>query len=195
LCLESTGYSKLTIDYDKKTIAKTKKDLMIDFGSIAKGFAVDEIRLLLLSRGLIDFIVEIGGEVYASGRRKGGGHWRVGINRPWKKAARADIFKVVEISNKAVASSGDYRNFFEQKGKTYSHIIDPVTGWPVSGYVTAVTVIADNTAMADGLATALMLLGCDQGLALIESLDNTDALIITRKGDALESCKSSGWHY
>jgi len=157
--------------------------LTLDLASIAKGYAVDQISRLLKDLGLVHFLVEIGGEVYAAGYRKDGSSWRVGINQPDISAAVTDTYQVVPLHNRAMATSGDYRNYFEVQGHRYSHILDPRTGYPVNNGVVSVSVVADNCMLADGLATAVMVMGHEVGLALIASLDRVEALIIIRNAD------------
>jgi len=179
---ENVGYNYINISGERH-IAKKKKKIAIDFGSIAKGYAVDELSTLILKSGINDFIVEIGGEVYASGIRKDKENWKVGINRPEKDASYSQIYKSVRLIDMALATSGDYRNFFEYQGKSYSHVIDPRTGWPVSNGVVSVSILAGSCAVADGLATAVMVMGHEKGIQLINSLDNIETLVVIQKED------------
>ena len=176
--LRQTGFQHVTLHPDRK-ISKAISGIALNLGSIAKGYGVDQITRVIEKQGYRNFLVEIGGEVVASGRRADGGKWRIGINRPEKGAPSTEIYKVVALENKALATSGDYRNFFEQDGKIYSHVIDPRTGYPVANQVVSVTIIADTCTYADGLATAIMVMGAEKGLALINQLPNVEGLIIT----------------
>jgi FAD:protein FMN transferase len=190
---ENVGYNYINISGDRN-IAKKKKKIAIDFGSIAKGYAVDELSTLILKSGINNFIVEIGGEVYASGIRKDKENWKVGINRPEKDASYNQIYKAVRLINMALATSGDYRNFFEYQGKSYSHVIDPRTGWPVSNGVVSVSILAGSCAVADGLATAVMVMGHEKGIQLINSLDNIETLVVIKKEDgSLTDYSSKGF--
>jgi thiamine biosynthesis lipoprotein len=164
-------------------LQKKKSTITLDLASIAKGYAVDQISRLLQSSGLENFLVEIGGEVFASGYRKDGHPWRVGINRPSITASTADVYQVVPLHNRAMATSGDYRNYFEAEGKRFSHIIDPKIGYPVNNGVVSVSIVADNCMFADGLATAIMVMGLEHGMALINSLRDVEGFIIVRKTD------------
>ena len=168
---------------DNNFLVKTDPDMTLDFGSIAKGFGVDEIADLIRSKGYSDFIVEIGGEVYASGARLDGKHWRIGINMPDKDSDFSDIYKVIIVSEKAVATSGNYRNFFEKKEKLYSHVIDPRTGMPCDNGVVSVSVIAGSCTYADGLATALMIMGHTEGIDLVDKKKGVECLIIVKEED------------
>jgi thiamine biosynthesis lipoprotein len=144
---------------------------------------VDQIAKLIQDKGIKNYLVEIGGEVYAEGYRKDGGKWRIGINKPEKGTPFNQIYKIVSLYNKAMATSGDYRNFFEKNGKIYSHIIDPKTGYPVSNRVVSVSIIADSCTYADGLATAVMVMGPQKGIDLINRLENIEGLIIVMEND------------
>ena len=157
----------LQVGFDKIAIsdgAISKKDaaITLDLASIAKGHGVDRVSGVLLERGLKNFIVEIGGEIYASGLTEKGERWRAGINKPDKNAAFDEVYRVVTLTDAAMATSGDYRNFVEIDGGSYSHIIDPRTGYPVKNNVASATVIAPTCAFADGLATAAMVMGAEK---------------------------------
>jgi thiamine biosynthesis lipoprotein len=171
--------------FDTGEIRKKKTPLSLDLGSIAKGYAVDQIAILIRSEGFDDFLVEIGGEVYAAGFRKDSGNWRVGVNQPSKDAGLDALYGIVELQNKAMATSGDYRNYFDVDGKTYAHILDPRTGYPVMNGVVSVSITATTCTFADGLATAVMVMGRKKGLALIETLADVEAFIIVRNQEGL----------
>jgi thiamine biosynthesis lipoprotein len=165
------------------TLSKMDPGITLDLASIAKGFGVDAIARLLGDRGFSHFLVEIGGEVYARGRRKDGDAWRVGINRPDKQAAFNDVYRVVPLTDRAMATSGDYRIFFQIGNQSYAHILDPRTGRPVTNGVVSATVVAANCTVADGLATALMVMGPEKGLALVNRLASVEGLIVVRQPD------------
>jgi thiamine biosynthesis lipoprotein len=178
-----------TIGFDRIRIAKPNfliknlASLTLDLNAIAKGFGVDQISELLAAAGFQNYLVEIGGEVFAAGVRADGKNWRVGINRPRKDAAINEVYKAVSITNRAFATSGDYRNFFEIDGVRYSHVIDPRSGYPVSNGVVSVSIIADNCTLADGLATAIMVMGAEKGIQLVDRLDNVECVIVVENAD------------
>lgn len=180
--MESVGFNRIGI-VKEHYLSKQDAEVFLDLGSIAKGFGVDQVAKLIEDNGIHDFIVEIGGEIYAAGLRKDGQEWRVGVNTPQKDAPADQVYKVVHLRDKAMATSGDYRNFLEMDGKIYSHVIDPKTGYPVSNHVVSVSVIADSCTYADGLATAVMVMGKTQGLKLVNSLNNVECLIIVMEKD------------
>jgi thiamine biosynthesis lipoprotein len=180
--LQRTGFQHIQIHPDN-TISKSIADISLNLGSIAKGYGVDQVAMVIEKSGIQNYLVEIGGEVSAAGRRIDGEKWRIGINKPEKGSPYTEVYKVVALANKALATSGDYRNFFEQDGRIYSHIIDPKTGFPVSNHVVSVTIIADTCTYADGLATAVMVMGPQSGLSLINRLPDVEGLIITMAAD------------
>ena len=159
--LSQVGYKHLELSEGR--IYKHKA-VYIDLSSVAKGYAVDQVALLLREQGARNFMVEIGGELYVEGMSPRKTLWRVAIEKPGD--GYGEIHKAISLSNKAVATSGDYRNYYEYQGKRYSHTINPVTGKPVEHQLASATVVADDCATADALATALNVLGPEKGLAL-----------------------------
>ena len=159
-------------------LIKKRAAVTVDLSSIAKGYGVDAVANLLRDLGYTDYLVEIGGEIFAAGKRPDNTRWRIGINRPQPDAALDEVYKVVEMYNQAFATSGDYRTYFEVDGIRYSHILDPRNGYPVSNGVVGVSIIADSCMFADGLATAIMVMGHVDGLALINRLTDVEGLIV-----------------
>ncbi len=191
--LEQIGFRRIEI-HDDGRIGKEAPAVTLDLGSVAKGYGVDRIAALLRDEGFEHFLVEIGGEVRGAGFKKDGGPWRVGVNRPDKGAAIDAVYKVVPLHEKSIATSGDYRKFFEMGGRRYSHVLDPGTGFPVDNGVVSVSIIADSCAFADGLATAVMVMGRERGLALVERLDRTEAMVVVRREEGeLTDFFSSGF--
>jgi len=176
--MSSVGFDKIELT-EHRSLTKSTPDVSLDLNSIAKGYAVDQIASLLAEHGMEDFLVEIGGETVARGAGKRGGPWRVGINFPRPDAAPDSVYRVVHLEDAALATSGDYRRFFEAGGTRYSHVFDPETGFPVDNGVVSVSVIAESCAFADGLATALMVLGPAKGLPLVDGLEGVECMIVT----------------
>lgn len=185
LALSKTGFNHIKIK-GLHTVYKTNA-VSLDLGSIAKGYGVDAIAHLFTSYGIRNVLVEIGGELYASGKNRKGKYWAVGISKPDKSYINQDLYKIISLNNLAIATSGNYRNFFEINGKTYSHIIDPKTGFPVENQIVSASVIAKDCTFADGLATALMVMDIEKGISLVDSLANTECMIIQKKGKDLIS--------
>jgi thiamine biosynthesis lipoprotein len=180
--LSHIGFNNIEI-FAGHYLAKKNTAITLDLASIAKGYGVDQVAALIRANGIHDFLVEIGGEVFAAGLRKDGKQWRIGINRPQKNAPIDQVYKVVDLQDKGFATSGDYRNYFEVNQKRFSHIIDPRTGYPVDNGVVSVSIIANTCTFADGLATAVMVLGHEKGLDLVNRLDNTECFIVTQSKD------------
>ncbi len=180
--LAHVGLDKIIVS-EKGWIQKENSRIELDFASIAKGFGVDKVSELLLKNGFKNFLVEIGGEIYASGNKADGQPWRIGINTPVKGAPFQMVYKTIILSNRAIATSGDYRNFLLKEGKNVSHIIDPETGYPIRNGVVSASVIASTCTFADGLATAVMAMGANEGLDLIKRLEKVEGLIVTMDPD------------
>jgi len=177
--LSHVGYQKLSLNRSTFSLMKSDPETKVDLGGIAKGYAVDRAIEILRRRGVRDALVEVGGETRAIGRNKDAKPWRIGVLHP----SRRGYLTILELLNRAVATSGDYMKFFVVEEKTYSHLIDPRTGSPISNDVCSVTVIADNCTEADALATAISALGTQDGLKLIESLPAAEAIIARRVGE------------
>lgn len=162
-------FDKLKFSKNYKEVIKKDPRTSLNLSAIAKGYAVDRIAESLEELGFRDYVVEIGGELRLSGRRDDKGElWNIGIGVPLKYSKGNAL--VMEISDYAVATSGDYRNFIEEDGKTFSHTISPQTGQPVKNDLASVTVFAPTCMEADAYATAIMALGQDKGKALANKL-------------------------
>lgn len=159
-------------------------DREIDLSAIAKGHGVDRAALWLEGNGVANYMVEVGGEVRTRGRNPQGGKWRIGIEAPELMRGRA--ITAVALSGESVATSGDYRNYFESGGRRYSHTIDPATARPVEHALASVTVVAADCRTADALATAIDVLGPDKGLAFAER-EQLPVFLVVRAGEGFES--------
>ena len=180
--LQLTGCDKLELG--DSVLTKSDPRITIDLSAIAKGDGADYISDFLLARGHQNIFVEIGGEIMTHGHNKTGEPWKVGIDRPTLGGAPgADLQHVIQISNKAIASSGDYRNYREVEGKRISHTIDPRTGAPISHNLASVSVIANTCLLADGMATSVMVMGPEEGLKWLEDIADVEGLLITRETD------------
>ncbi len=188
--LQRVGYSQLLLKDDPNSILK-RTDLNIDLSAVAKGYAVDLVADYLNSTGIESYLVELGGEVKARGAKKDMEPWRIAIESP--VVQKRAIQKVVQLNNQAIATSGDYRNYFEQNGHRYSHTINPGTGYPVTHRLASVTVIDESTARADALATAFMVLGDKQGLVFAEA-NHVAALFIVKTDNGFEEIMSTSFN-
>ena len=161
--LRLVGYEYLRLDPAASTLKKANGGIYIDLSGIAKGHGVDQIADYLDNLQLDDYLVEIGGEIRARGVNSEQVPWQIGIEQP--VAGQRDVQRIIKLDNMAMATSGDYRNFFEQDGMRYSHTIDPRTGRPISHGLASVTVLHPSAMLADAWTTGLLVLGPDEGYA------------------------------
>jgi len=161
---ETVGLARIDMESAKPALRKQADGVRLDLSGVAKGYAVDLVADYLSDQGVADYLVEVGGELRASGTGPTGRPWRVGIEKP--SLAANDIQHAVDLGQEAMATSGNYRIFFEKSGRRYTHIIDPTSGRPVEHDLASVTVIAPNTLEADASSTALLVLGPDKGFEL-----------------------------
>ena len=154
------GFQKLQVKLTPPLLKKDFAEIYCDLSAIAKGYGVDKIAEFLDSQELHNYMVDIGGEIRASGRNAGNNLWKIGVATPDEEFG---IQKVIPLENKAVATSGDYRNYFEEDGRRYSHTIEPRSGSPITHPLASVTVIHDSCMVADGLATAINVMGPEKG--------------------------------
>ena len=178
--MHAIGYEKLEYDSEAKKIRKLDAGLYIDLSAIAKGYAVDQVAELLDENGYENYMVDIGGELKAKGLPSQERGWRLGIEKP--VVDRRSVHKIIELKNKGMATSGDYRNFYEVEGKHYSHTINPKTGKPVDHKLASVTVLHESVMRADALATAFNVLGPEKGAQLAES-QGVSAFFIVYDGE------------
>lgn len=179
--LKYCGFDKISLTEETPAVNKKHAQTTLNLSAIAKGYAVDRVAELLHTLGHQNFIIDIGGEVYASGRKdKHTNGWNVGIAQP-SPESRKNMF-IVELQDMAVATSGDYRNFFTRNGKRYSHAISPRTGRPVEHNLASVTVFNQSCMLADAYATAILAAGEEEGLALADRL-NLAAVLFVRSPD------------
>ncbi len=177
--LHRVGYRNISVRLNPPAVRKAFPEVYCDLSGIAKGYAVDQAAEYLQSLGIANYVVEIGGEVRAHGRNASGRGWGIGIQDP---ADPNRLYRTLPVLNRSVATSGDYVQYFEQDGRRYSHTIDPKTGRPISHGLTSVTVVDASCATADGLATALTVLGPEKGYALARE-QHWAVLMLVRQGN------------
>jgi len=171
-----TGYEKLVLDDTTQRISKSDPSVTIDLSGIAKGFAVDKIALHLDGLGIANYLVEIGGELIGKGINAKKQAWQIGIEQA--TPLERSVQRIVSLENIAMATSGDYRNYFEKDGVRYSHTIDPVSGKPINHTLAAVTVLHSSAMHADALATAFLVSGPEKSLALANQISVALYMII-----------------
>lgn len=189
--LTSVGISGCFISDGK--ITKKSPTTRFDFSSIAKGYGVDAVGAMLLRNGCTDFLVEIGGEILTRGHNPRGQTWRVQIDAPHSGLSAHEAMTVIPLTDAAVATSGNYRNFRETGGRRYGHTLDPLSGYPVETSTLSATVIAPDCATADGLATACMVMRPDAALEMIAGLDDVEVLIAVAAADSVKLLSSDGF--
>jgi FAD:protein FMN transferase len=178
---EATGVHHLDLDPAGQWVRKHRPDVQVDFSSIAPGYAADRVAATLAEEfGFTEFLVDVGGELVARGRNEAGQPWQVAVERPDGKGR--SIARIVPLLDAAIATSGDYRNYREVEGERVSHILDPRTARPIRHPLASATVVDQMAVRADSLATALMVLGPDDGMALAEQL-GLAALLLVRNDD------------
>lgn len=179
-----TGYAKLAADCAAPALRKAHADLEVDLSAIAKGYGVDRVADRLEALGVDNYLVEVGGELRVRGTKADGTPWRIGLERP--EAGLSTVQTGLELGDTGVATSGDYRNYYEVDGERYSHTIDPTTGAPVRHTTASVTVLAPLTVEADALATALLVMGAEEGLSFAEAR-GIAALFLDRRGSEIHA--------
>ena len=166
--LQIVGYKKVRLEDNK--IIKQDRRMMLDCSAIAKGYGVDVVARYLRSQGVQNFMVEIGGEVVTSGVNPQRLPWRVGVVKPSEDSLNVnnELQTILNVTDKAMATSGNYRNFYYKNGKRFAHTIDPKTGFPVQHSLLSATVLADECAVADAYATSFMVMGLERAKKLLE---------------------------
>ena len=187
--LAEVGFQHLQLDFTEPKITLAKP-VTVDLSGVAKGYGVDMVAQWLERQGIQDYLVEIGGEIRAAGKSPRGDDWRVGIEKP--AGLKGGVEKAIRVSGVGLATSGDYRNYFERDGKRYSHTINPKTGYPISHTTASVTVIAETSAYADALATGFLVLGAEKSLALAET-HGIAVYLIDKSDEGFRSSYSSAF--
>lgn len=184
------GWQRITLA--DGTFTKEDPRMVLDFSAVAKGFGVDYVAGLFRSLGIKNFMVEIGGEIVAQGTNPKGEAWRIGINKPDEDSTstNTELQEVIEIRDAALATSGNYRNFYVQGGRKIAHTIDPHTGYPVQHSILSSTVKAPSCAMADGYATAFMVMGMERAQRFLQAHPQLQAYFIY----ADENGEYQTWH-
>ncbi|UTA49403.1 FAD:protein FMN transferase [Simiduia sp. 21SJ11W-1] len=175
------GFGYLSFSESGGTVTR-ERDVFVDLSAIAKGYGVDRVAELLQGKGFDNFLVEIGGELRLAGVNPYGKPWRIAVERP--ELAPGSVQAAIGVSDMAMATSGNYRNFRWIDGKQYAHTISPVTGWPVEHQMLSVTVLAENCTLADGLATAFSVMGPADTLAYAQK-HGLAVFLLEQQGDKI----------
>ncbi len=184
------GYQKVSVEGTH--LRKTAPDMTISLAGLGTGYAVDLVYDYLVGQGFRNFMIDVSGDGRFSGTNAAGEPWKIALEVP-DSATRNQIYDITLLSNVAMATSGDYRNYFERDGVRYCHILDPRTGRPIASRIAAVSVVTPDCLTADALSTSLSVLGPEDALALVESLPGIECYIILHKqGGGFETRLSSG---
>jgi thiamine biosynthesis lipoprotein len=174
---ELVGYEGIELDRASGTVYLEYRGMALDLGGIAKGYAADAVAALLREKGIRKAIVDIGGNILVMGRKSLRQEWRIGIQNPF--APRGAYCGVLLMEDATAVTSGTYERYFEKNGRRYHHILDTGTGYPVENSLASVTVIGENSLMADALATGVFVMGLREGIAFVENLKGIDAIFVT----------------
>jgi FAD:protein FMN transferase len=166
------------IEFDSIHAWKKKEGVQLDFSAIAKGFGVDVVGNFLHGKGISNYLVDIGGEITCKGINDRGTPWTTGIEDPQVEFSERKVMAVIEVSDKAIATSGNYRNFYVANGQKFAHTISPFTGYPVQHSLLSATVVADDCMTADGFATAFMVLGVDPSIRILNDHPELEVYLI-----------------
>ena len=179
------GYQLIHLDAKKNTLTKRDPRTMLDCSAIAKGYGCDVVARLLQAHDINNFMIEIGGEVVTKGINEQRTPWRIGVVKPTEDTLDTahEVMDVLNVTDKAMATSGNYRNFYYKNGKRYAHTIDPHTGKPVQHSILSATVIADQCAIADAYATAFMVMGIDEAKRVLEKHTELMAYLVCSAAD------------
>jgi len=182
-CVEKVGYQKIDLSGLERTIFLKKKGMKLNFGGVGKGYAVDRAKELLVSKGVMAGMINASGDITTWGTKSSGEKWLIGIENPgWRK----NIFTWIPIVESSVSITANYKKYVMVNGKRYSHIINPKTGYPITG-IDKVAVLSKTSEFSDALATAVVILGKEDGLALIDQLGGTEVIIADNMGDVVHS--------
>ena len=184
--LESSGFDKFIVD--GKQMYRTNDAARINFNAVAQGYSVDVMAKILDQMKVENYYIELGGELKVKGKNKFGYCWIIGIDRPDGKNLKRNLAQRISLENSAMATSGNYRKFYEIDGKRYSHTLNPITGFPAENGLLSTTVIADDCGTADALATAFMVMGKEKSVNYLGQHPNVKAyLIFSSKGGEYET--------
>ena len=188
---KTVGYQKVKLTSDNH-IQKQDPRIMLDCSAIAKGYGCDVVARLLSKKGINDYMIEIGGEIVTKGINQKQQPWRIGVNKPTEDSLNTnqELQTVLNVTDIAMATSGNYRNFYYKNGKKYAHTIDPKTGYPVQHSLLSATVLAKNCATADAYATSFMVMGLEKAKEILRQHSELMAYLIYTNDDG----KTEVWY-
>lgn len=172
------GYNDIELNDTDKTIYLKRKGMIIDLGGIAKGYTADVISDILTEEGVNSAIINLGGNIFAHGKKPNGDEWKIGIQDPFSE--RGGIIGTLVTSNKSIVTSGIYERYIEKDGVKYHHILSPKTGYPYDNEVAGITIASDKSTDGDALSTSVFAMGVEEGMKFVNSIDGIDAIFITK---------------
>jgi thiamine biosynthesis lipoprotein len=175
--LPLVDFTKLELNKANYKAGLLEKDMIVDLGAIAKGYAADEVAKILSSKGIKHALINIGGNIQTIGTKPDGSYWRLGLQDPYKP--KNEYMAIVKLNNQSLVSSGTYEKFLEIDGEKYHHLIDPQTGYPAETELVSVSIITESSIDADALSTSVFLLGLEDGMNLVENLAGVEAIFVT----------------
>lgn len=175
--LKLVNYKDIVLNEKDRTIKLRNKGQSIDLGGIAKGYAADEVKSILIKNNIKSALIDLGGNIYALGKKPDKTQWYIGVQNPFSK--RGEFVGFISIKNKSVVTSGNYERYFISNEKRFHHMIDPKTGYPSDSKIVSSTIISDYSIDGDGLSTGVYIMGLDKSIKLIESINGIDAIFIT----------------
>ena len=175
------GFNYKNIEIDGNNIRLLSDKEMLDMGGIAKGFIADKMKEYLLSQGVNQGIINLGGNIVCLDKKDGKDNYKIGIQKPFDESG--EVICSLNVSNKSIVTSGDYQRYFEENGKIYHHIIDVNTGYPIDNDLDSVTIINNSSIAGDALSTISFIYGLEKGIAFIESIPDTEAIFVTKDGN------------
>lgn len=175
--LKLVNYKDIVLDEKESSIKLKNKDQTMDLGGIAKGYAADEVKRILINNNIKSALINLGGNIFALGKKPDKTQWQIGVQNPFSK--RGEFVGFISIKNKSIVTSGNYERYFISNGKKFHHIIDPKTGYPSESRIVSSTIISDYSIDGDGLSTGVYIMGLDKSIKLIESMKGIDAIFIT----------------
>ena len=178
------GMDDLILDEANGTAYLARPGMRVDLGALAKGYIADKVKALLLDRGVKSGVIDLGRNILLSGEKPGGAAFSIGVQSPMNSG---DLLRVLALKDKSLVTSGTYERYFEHEGKRYHHVLDPFTGFPADQDLLAVTILSDSSLWGDALSTACLLLGVEQGMALVDSIPDAEALFVRTDGTVVTS--------
>lgn len=171
------NYNDVILDEISNSIMLKNRNQALDVGGIAKGFAADEVRDIFLKHNIKSALIDLGGNIFALGRKQDNTPWRVGIQNPFEP--RGEFIGILSVTNKSIVTSGNYERYFMKDEKRFHHIIDPKTGYPSESKIISATIISNNSIDGDGLSTGIYIIGVEKALRIIEEIEGIDAILVT----------------